>query len=68
MRVAGLGLVPAQLDATTLVVSYRLPARLRRQDCAVTLSFKRAADQPDEVISWRFKVDLPAAYVPVKLP
>ncbi len=68
MRVAGLGLVPAQLDATTLVVSYHLPTRLRRQDCAVTLSFKRASDQPDEVISWRFKVDLPAAYVPVKLP
>lgn len=68
MRVAGLGIVPAQLDATSLVVSYRLPTRLRRQDCAVTLSFKRAADQPDEVVSWRFKVDLPAAYVPVKLP
>ncbi|MCA1964911.1 MAG: polysaccharide deacetylase family protein [Prosthecobacter sp.] len=68
MRVAGLGIVPAQFDPATQQVTYRLPFRLRRDDCAVTLSFKRAADQPDEVITWRFKVDLAAAYQPGKLP
>ncbi|GEP41193.1 polysaccharide deacetylase family protein [Brevifollis gellanilyticus] len=68
MRVAGIGTVPAQYDPATMVVSYQLPYKLRREDCAVTLNFKRAADQPDEVVSWRFKVDLAAAYVPAKLP
>jgi peptidoglycan/xylan/chitin deacetylase (PgdA/CDA1 family) len=68
MRVAGMGTVPAQYDPATMTVSYRIPYRLRRDDCAVTLSFKRAEGQPDEVVSWRFKVDLSAAYQPVKLP
>lgn len=68
MRVAGMGVVPAQYDPATMVVTYQLPYKLRREDCAVTLNFKRAADQPDEVVSWRFKVDLAAAYLPAKLP
>ena len=68
MRVGGMGTVPANYDPASMSVTYRLPYRLRREDCAVTLSFKRAADQPDEVVSWRFKVDLAAAYAPAKLP
>lgn len=68
LRVAGLGTVPARYDPTTMTVSYQLPYRLRREDCQVTLNFKRAADQPDEVVGWRFKIDLAAAYVPLKLP
>jgi hypothetical protein len=47
-----------------MMVSYKMPVRLRRDDCAVTLSFKKAADQPEEVLSWRFKIDLTAAYQP----
>lgn len=62
MRVGGLGVVPAVYDPATMTVSYRLPYKLRREECAVTLNFKRAAEQPDEVVSWRFKVDLAAAY------
>jgi peptidoglycan/xylan/chitin deacetylase (PgdA/CDA1 family) len=68
LRVAGLGTVPARYDPATMTVSYQLPYRLRREDCQVTLNFKRAADQPDEVVGWRFKIDLAAAYVPLKLP
>jgi peptidoglycan/xylan/chitin deacetylase (PgdA/CDA1 family) len=68
LRVAGLGTVPARYDPTTMTVTYQLPYKLRREDCAVTLNFKRAADQPDEVVGWRFKIDLAAAYVPLKLP
>lgn len=64
LRIAGLGTVPAQFDPATRTVSYRLPYRLRRETCALTLSFKRAPDQPDEVVSWRFKIDLPASYLP----
>jgi peptidoglycan/xylan/chitin deacetylase (PgdA/CDA1 family) len=68
LRVAGLGTVPARYDPTTMTVSYQLPYRLRREDCQVTLNFKRAPEQPDEVVGWRFKIDLAAAYVPLKLP
>lgn len=64
MRVAGLGYVPAVYDETSMTVSYRLLVRLRREICAVTLSFKKAEGQPDEVVSWRFKVDLNDAYQP----
>jgi peptidoglycan/xylan/chitin deacetylase (PgdA/CDA1 family) len=64
LRVAGLGLVPARYDPASMMVSYKMPVRLRRDDCAVTLSFKKAADQPEEVLSWRFKIDLTAAYQP----
>lgn len=64
LRIAGLGTVPAYYDPVSMTVTYQLPYRLRRQDCAVTLSFKRVEGQPDEVISWRFKVDLEASYLP----
>ena len=64
MRVGGLGVVPATYDPATKTVTYRLPYRLRQQDCAVTLNFKRSAELADEVISWRFKIDLEAAYLP----
>ncbi|MDZ4286698.1 MAG: polysaccharide deacetylase family protein, partial [Prosthecobacter sp.] len=64
LRVGGLGVVPAAYDAEAMTLSYHLPYRLRLQDCALTLSFKRAPEQPDEVVSWRFKVDLEASYVP----
>lgn len=64
LKIAGLGTVPARYDPATMTVSYQMPYRLRREDCAVTLSFKRAEGQPDEVVSWRFKVDLEASYLP----
>ncbi len=59
LRIAGMGTVPAEYDPVSMTVSYLLP-----QDCAVTLSFKRAEGQPDEVVTWRFKVDLEASYLP----
>ncbi len=68
MRLAGFGLVPAQYDSSTQEVRYQIPANLRREDCAVTLSFKQALDKPDEVINWRFKIDLYAAYLPIMPP
>lgn len=64
LRVGGLGVVPAEYDPAAMTLSYQLPYRLRRQDCALTLSFKRTPEQPDEVVSWRFKVDLEASYAP----
>lgn len=64
MRVGGLGTVPATYDPAAMIVTYQLPYKLRRQDCAISISFKRDAAKPDEVVQWRFKVDLPASYVP----
>jgi peptidoglycan/xylan/chitin deacetylase (PgdA/CDA1 family) len=64
LRIGGLGVVPASYDPTNMTVSYRLPYKLRRDACALTLSFKRNAGAEDEVVNWRFKVNLTAAYIP----
>ena len=66
LRVAGLGTVPATYDPATMTVRYQFPYKLRHEECAVSLSFQRAAAQPAEVVSWRFKIDLKASYLPVE--
>ncbi len=64
LRIAGLGTVPATYDPATMILRYEFPYKLRREECALSLSFQRAANQPSEVVSWRFKIDLKAAYLP----
>jgi peptidoglycan/xylan/chitin deacetylase (PgdA/CDA1 family) len=64
LRIAGLGTVPVDYDPATMIVRFQFPYKLRREDCALSLSFQRDATQPAEVVSWRFKVDLEAAYMP----
>lgn len=64
LRIAGVGTVPATYDPATMRLRYEFPYRLRREECAVSLSFQRDAVQPAEVVSWRFKIDLAAAYLP----
>ena len=66
LRIAGLGTVPADYDPATMVVRFKFPYKLRREDCAVSLSFQRDATQPAEVVSWRFRIDLKAAYLPAQ--
>lgn len=66
LRIAGVGTVPASYDPATLKVRYEFPYRLRREECAASLSFQRDATQPAEVVSWRFKIDLAAAYLPAQ--
>jgi peptidoglycan/xylan/chitin deacetylase (PgdA/CDA1 family) len=66
LRVAGLGTVPATYDPATMTVSYPFPYKLRHEECALSLSFQRNPAQPAEVVSWRFKIDLAAAYLPAK--
>ena len=66
MRIGGLGTVPAVYDSSTMTVRFKFPYRLRHEECVVSLSFKRAPDQPAEVLTWRFKIDLKAAYLPEK--
>jgi peptidoglycan/xylan/chitin deacetylase (PgdA/CDA1 family) len=64
MRVAGFGVVPHNFDPKTFIISYQPPTKLRRENCVVTITFKRNTGQPEEVVSWRFGVDLAAAYLP----
>lgn len=64
MRISGIGGVPAQFDPATFIVKYQVPHKIRREDCAVSLSFKRDATQPEEVVTWKFKIDLAASYLP----
>ena len=64
LRIAGLGTVPVNYDPATMVVRFQFPYKLHREECAVSLSFQRDAAQPAEVVSWRFKIDLAAAYLP----
>lgn len=64
LLVSGLGAVPAKYDPATSMLRYQLPYRLRREECQVTLSFKRALGQPEEVVMWRFKINLAASYLP----
>jgi peptidoglycan/xylan/chitin deacetylase (PgdA/CDA1 family) len=66
LRIAGLGTVPVEYDAATMTVRYQFPYKLRREECALSLSFQRDPAQPAEVVSWRFKIDLAAAYLPAK--
>lgn len=64
LRISGLGSVPARFDPSTFVVNCLTPSRLRREECHVTVSFKRDASLPEESINWKFKINLAAAYVP----
>lgn len=66
LRIAGVGTVPASYDPATMKVRYEFPYRLRREECVVSLAFQRDATQPAEVVSWRFKIDLAAAYLPAQ--
>lgn len=64
VRVSGFGVVPAEFDPQTFVLRYQVPSKLRRDECVVSITFKRNKDQPEELITWKFKVDLAAAYLP----
>jgi peptidoglycan/xylan/chitin deacetylase (PgdA/CDA1 family) len=55
MRVAGLGIVPAQFDAKTHMLSYKLTQPLRPGEVTVIIS-ATAKNQPVET-RWKFKID-----------
>ena len=64
MSIGGLGAVPAYYDADAMTVRFQMPYRIRREETVISLSFQRESNLPAEVITWRFKVDLAAAYLP----
>ena len=68
VRVGGFGIVPAKFDPKTFILSYQVPIKLRREECNVTLTFKRELEKPEEMVTWKFKIDLAAAYLPLPKP
>lgn len=64
LKVGGFGTVLARYDASTQVISFRVPQKIRLETCNVMLSFRRVGAEKDELVSWQFKVDKKAAYLP----
>jgi len=67
LRIGGLGTVPALYDEASKTVRYQFPYRIRREEVVVSLTFQRQDTPQAEVINWRFKVDLAAAYAPAEV-
>ena len=64
MKVSGFGPVPARFDPGTFLLTYQVPYKLRREECFVTINFKRDENAPEEVVTWKFRIDLAASYLP----
>jgi peptidoglycan/xylan/chitin deacetylase (PgdA/CDA1 family) len=65
MRVSGFGAVPVEFDSATQTVTYKVQQKLRSDDCAVMLGFKRVNGDKEEVLSWKFKIDEKSLYTPI---
>jgi peptidoglycan/xylan/chitin deacetylase (PgdA/CDA1 family) len=65
LRLSGFGAVPVEYDPNKKIIRYRVVQRLRMKECTANLSFKRAADDKAEVLSWKFNVDQKAIYQPL---
>lgn len=67
MHIAGIGSVTPVYDVATQLLSYKVPHRLRREQCEVSLTFTRADVTPPvpETLVWQFKIDLAASYLPL---
>ncbi len=55
MRVSGLGLVPANYDPKTGIVSYQVPQKLRDKSCTVIVSAKSAGKKVEA--HWTFGIE-----------
>lgn len=55
MRVSGLGLVPANFDPKTGIVSYQVPQKLRDKSCTVIVSAKSAGKKVET--HWTFGIE-----------
>jgi peptidoglycan/xylan/chitin deacetylase (PgdA/CDA1 family) len=61
--VGGFGVVPAVYDASTGVVSCRVPRKLRHSRCVVVFSVRVNGREEPYVLPWRFHVDQGAHYL-----
>jgi peptidoglycan/xylan/chitin deacetylase (PgdA/CDA1 family) len=65
LHIAGIGTVqPTPEPGSTALYRYHLPHRLRREQCEVTVSFKRQGAEKAESLLWTFKINLAANYLP----
>jgi peptidoglycan/xylan/chitin deacetylase (PgdA/CDA1 family) len=65
VRVSGFGSVPHVFDPQTLTITYQPPIKIRSPEVNVSIRFKRSPEAKEELITWQFKVDLHAAYLPL---
>ncbi|HEY2572485.1 MAG TPA: hypothetical protein VGH65_00405, partial [Verrucomicrobiaceae bacterium] len=68
LRIGGFGAVPAEFDSVAQTVRYQIPQKLRVEECTATLAFRRADSDKEEVVSWKFKIDQKASYLPPEPP
>lgn len=68
MKIGGFGKVVAEYDAERGIISHRIRESLRSNECSVLVTFRRAGQPRPESVTWRFFVDLTAAYLPEPVP
>lgn len=65
MRVSGFGQVPATWHPESQTISFRVPQKIRLDNCSITISFKRQGAEKNELLSWSFDIDRSADYLPL---
>lgn len=68
MRLPGFGEVPATYNADTRQLVYQPAATLRTPEVPVHVRLRRQGEAKDDVISWKFFIDLNAHYLPKPQP
>ena len=63
LRISGFGRVAHRYDATSGLVTYQVPQRLRLESCGVQFSFRHTGSKDNEVIGWTFQIDPMADYL-----
>jgi len=65
MKIGGFGEVPAEFNAATKKLSWKINRRLRQPSCEVSVSWKDKAGKPHSPpLRWSFQIDRNAAYQP----
>ncbi len=63
LRISGFGRVAHRYDATSGLVTYQVPQRLRLESCGVQFSFRHTGSKDNEIIGWTFQIDPMADYL-----
>jgi hypothetical protein len=62
MQVGGFGKVPASLDSERSVLSWKVPRKLRNENCPVQVSLRQAGKL--RRVAWQFSLDKLVLYMP----
>jgi peptidoglycan/xylan/chitin deacetylase (PgdA/CDA1 family) len=67
MRIPGLGLVPCVYDKVTHKITWRPHVVLRSNEVSVNVRLKRASEEKEDMVAWKFFID-PVAHYLTSLP